>query len=446
MKKYNLNFSHRISEIFSENWPLNTKKVSSKTLIELGAGLHEIWAFPFVGGISDMDSAIYAMEERRKVIPVALAKASKDISGSLLAGYYAKKIADDEYEHGLVIIPAVRGNKVENAELLTSYCFEREELNRNMLVSDYFRQIKAFLDAYTSICKKYWIQDTRIINTEFVNRPQNMASLFGGGPATSTWHTEVYPDFMRPIKMIGDVYFDFMLCDHKIVTFLDEIEEDDSICDLFGEEELNVIYSWPSEFVNESIEMRLNGWFKTTDFEISNRKDLNYITRYDISVPDLVGGLIDEGYSIGWCGKRAFMGVSLDKPLYVSPELLVEIPEVDDFEQAGYDNKAYWRNRDIEYRKRCGGHNLVKVCDELVTERYAKKMVIETAKSALQGCKDPLKPVQKGINKFLARYLKGLARGTEQKTATEFLNAINSASLCADEQEALLRIIDWAKE
>lgn len=445
MKKSILVESEAVINSLTDCWPLGVQQNNKSVAIELGHDRREIWAFPLVGGNSDMDSTIYSMEERRKVIPAALQRCATEINGALLVGYYAKKIADDNYEHGLVIVPAVRKNKAENAELLTSYCYEREKLYDEMLQSDYFKQIQLFLDNYKAICKKYWIQDTRIINTEFVKRPLiDPEDKWEHFAATSTWHTEVYPDFMRPVKMIGDVYFDFMLCDHKLVYLQNEFEEDDTVWDFFEEEAINELISMPSEFVNSSLETRINGWFKTTDFEISNRKDLNYVTQYDISVPDLVGGIIDEGYTIGWCGKYAFMGVSLDKPLYITPDLLHEISEVADFEQAGFDNKAYWRNRDIEYRKRCGTHNLVKVCDDLMTEKQAKFYAVEKAKIALQWCKDPLKDVQKGINKFLARYLKGLARGTEEKKATELLNAINSAQICADEQEALLKIIDWA--
>ncbi len=444
MNKTNFLESESINNALTAVWPLNITQNGDLTQIELGSGRREVWAFPLVGGNSDMDSTIYSMEERRKVIPAALARCASDIAGTLLVGYYAKKIADDNYEHGLVIIPAVREDKTANAELLTSYCFEREKLYENMLEADYFKQVQLFLDSYKAICKKYWIQDTRIINTEFVKRPViDPEDKWEHSAATSTWHTEVYPDFMRPVKMIGDVYFDFMLCDQKLVYLQNDFEDDDTIWDLFDEEGINKLYSMPSEFINNSLDTRINGWFKTLDFEISNRKDLNYVTQYDISVPDLVGGIIDEGYTIGWCGKYAFMGVSLDKPLYITPDLLKEIPEVADFEQAGFDNKAYWRNRDIEYRKRRGSHNLVKVCDDLMTEEQAKLQALDKAKTALQWCKDPLKDVQKGINKFLARYLKGLARGTEEKKATELLYAINSAQICADEQEALLNIIKW---
>lgn len=445
MKTINFKNSDSILEHLCADWPLSISRNGEAVEIELGYARRQVWAFPLVGGNSDMDSTIYSMEERRKVIPAALARCADSINGTLFVGYYAKKTSEEQYEHGIVLVPAVRQSRVENAELLISYCFERDELYKNMLDSDYFKHIQLFLDSYKAVCKKYWIQDTRIINTEFVCRPEvENINPFESLAATSAWHTEVFPDFMRPMQMIGDVYFDFMLCDHKLVCLMNEFEDDDSIWDLFEEEGINECYSMPSVFIDNSEQTRINGWFKTLDFEISDRKDLNYITEYDICVPDLIGGIIDEGYTIGWCGKYAFMGIALDKPLYVTPELLVELPEVADFEQTGYDNKAFWRNRDIDYRKRKAPHNLVKVCDDLMTEAKAKSFAVEKAKAALQTCKDPLKDVQKGVNKYVARYLKGLARGSEEKKATELLSALNSAQICADEQEALLNIIKWA--
>ncbi len=439
------NITEEIIESFRALWPFEVYYDQNAAQVEIGKDLKEIWAFPLVAGSNDMDSAIYAMEEHRKVIPVALSRCAEVIDGAFLAGYYAKKIKDDEYEHGLVIIPANRESREANSELLTSYCFQRDELYSKMLSEKYFKQIQTFMESYSSICKKYWIQDTRLINTSFVKRPDvKPEERWEFRAATSTWRTEVYPDFMRPISMIGDIYIDFMLCNHKLISLQAELDDDDSIWDFFEEEGIGSFYSMPSELLQKCRSGRPNGWFETTDFELSSRKDKDWVNQYDICVPSLKGGVIDEGYSIGWCGKIAFMGIALDKPLYVTPALLREIPEVADFEQTGYDNKAFWRNRDIEYRKRCGEHILVKVCDDLMTEADAKEKLIEAANVVLQSCKNPLKDVQKGINKFVARYLKGLARGTAGKVATEFLNSVNSAQLCADEQEALLKIISWA--
>ena len=202
----------------------------------------------------------------------------------------------------------------------------------------------------------------------------------------------------------------------------------------------------PSIITSNISKIEINGWCETTGFELSNRKDFDYKTLYDIAVPGLKGNIINQGYSLGWCGKVAFMCVGLDKPLYISPDLLKEIADIGDFEQVGNDNKAFWRNRDIDYRKRFGPHNLVKVSDDLIPEKEAKSKLIEACKIALQSCKKPLNEIQKGINKFVIRYLKGLSRGIEEKKASEYLNMINFAKICADEQEALCKIIDWAGE
>ena len=237
-----------------------------------------------------------------------------------------------------------------------------------------------------------------------------------------------------------------MLCDHNLVYLHSEIDEDDSIWEFFGDEKIDRLYYFDSSLKLNLTPIDIKYWCETTAFELSSRKDLNYNTLYDIAVPGLKGSIINQGYSIGWCGKIAFMGIGLDKPLYITPNLLKEINDPGDFDQSGNDNKAYWRNRDIEYRKRYGVHNLVKVCDDLITESQAKNELIEACKVALQTCKNPLKEVQKGINKYVSRYLKGLARGLEEKTATDYLNIINSVKLCADEQEILLKIINWARQ
>ena len=412
--------------------------------IELGRGKKEIWAFPLVGGSEYIDDAIHAMEEHRKVIPAALNRCLDSIDGVFMVGYYAKKIKGDEYEHGLVIIPANRGSKELNSRLLTDYCFEREELYNNMLSEEYFSQINSFLSAYKSVCKKYWIQDTKLINTTFKARPLvDENEKFPEQAAVSTWNTEIYPDFMRPVSMIGDIYIDFMICDHKLVSLQDEIEDDDTIWDLFEEEKINQIFNLPASLKNNTSKYELKGWCETTSFELSERKDLDYKTHYDIAVPGLKGTLIDKGYGIGWCGKIAFICIGIDKPLYISPEYVKELSDIEDFEQACNDNKAFWRNRDIEYRRRFGNHNLVKVSDDLMTELEAKRKLFEACEKVLQSCKNPLKDVQKGITKYMLRYLKGLARGSEESTAADFLNKVNSAKICADLQECIFAIYKW---
>lgn len=425
-------------------WPLEVKNNRDSIDIELGHEAREIWAFPLVAGVEYIDDAIHSLEEHRKVIPAALNRCISDITGVFLVGYYAKRIKNDEYEHGLVIIPANRGSKEANSKLLTDYCFERDELYKNILSEDYFLQIKSFLDSYKSICRKYWIQDTKLINTNFLQRPEKTSDEdFGQKAATSTWNTEIYPDFMRPVTMIGDIYIDFMICDHKLVYLQNDFEEDDSIWDFFDEEGINEIYSLPANFEQNCSSNRMNGWFETTDYELSERKDLDYNTLYDIAVPGLKGGIINEGYSIGWCGKIAFMGVGLDKSLYVSPTLLKEISDIGDFNQVGNDNKAYWRNRDIDFRRKAKPHNLVKVCDVLMPDKEAKIKLVQASEVVLQSCKNPLKEVQKGINKYVIPYLKGLARGSDEEKAFELLNLVNSAKICADEQEAIDLILKW---
>ncbi len=422
-------------------WPFEIQIENENFKIELGHNNREIWAFPLSAGSEYIDDAIHAMEEHRKVIPAALNRCIDKIDGVFLVGYYAKKIKEDEYEHGLVIIPANRGSKELNSRLLTDYCFERKSLYENMLSEEYFSQINCFLNAYKSVCKKYWIQDTKLINTSFVKRPEiSDDELFPEQAAISTWHTEVYPDFMRPVSMIGDIYIDFMICDHKLICMMNEIEDDDTIWDFFEEENIKNIYTLPASFPNNSENITLKGWCETTSFELSERKDLNYKTIYDIAVPGLKGALIDQGYSIGWCGKIAFICIGIDKPLYISPEFVVQLSDIVDFEQAGNDNKAYWRNRDIEYRRRCGNHDLVKVCDDLMKEETVKEKLFEACKKVLQSCKNPLKPVQKGITKYVLRYLKGLARGSYEKQASILIDKINSDQICADLQETIYSI------
>ncbi len=442
------NITDKLFKKFKDLWPFELIKNNDFCSIELGIKNREIWAFPLVGGSEYIDLAIHAMEEHRKIIPAALFRCKDKIDGAFLVGYYAKKIKDEEYEHGIVIVPANRNSKEENTELLTSYCFERENLYKSIFLEEYFHQIQDFMKAYCSICKKYWIQDTKLMNTSFVERPvRNSDDNYETGAATSTWHTEVYPDFMRPISMIGDVFFDFMLCDHELISLQTEIEEDDSIWELFDEEKITNIYSLPSNTVINNNKIEIKGWCETIGYEISSRKDLEFNTLYDIAVPGLKGTIINQGFSIGWCGKVAFMGVGLDKPLYITPALLKEIPEIGDFEQVGNDNKAYWRNRDIDYRKKHIElkYDLVKVSDDLMDTKEAKYKLIKAAEIVLQSCKKPLKEVQKGINKFVFRYLKGLARGREEKRALEFLDRLNSVKICADEQEILFKIIEWAR-
>ena len=430
-------------KFFKSLWPFEIQTEKESLNIEIGQNKREIWAFPLSGGSEYIDDAIHAMEEHRKVIPAALNRCIDKIDGAFLVGYYAKKVKEDEYEHGLVIIPANRGSKELNSRLLTDFCFERNSLYENMLSEEYFSQINCFLNAYKSVCKKYWIQDTKLINTSFVKRPEIIDDeLFPEQAAISTWHTEVYPDFMRPVSMIGDIYIDFMICDHKLICLMNEIEDDDTIWDFFEEECIKKIYTLPTSISNNSANINLKGWCETTSFELSERKDLNYKTIYDIAVPGLKGALIDQGYSIGWCGKIAFICIGIDKPLYVSPELVVQLSDIFDFEQAGNDNKAFWRNRDIEYRRRFGNHNLVKVCDDLMTEEIAKEKLFEACKKVLQSCKNPLKPIQKGITKYVLRYLKGLARGSYEKQASELIVKINSDQICADLQETIYSILN----
>ena len=287
-------------------------------------------------------------------------------------------------------------------------------------------------------------QDTKLINTSFIQRPFiDEDEEFSEQAAVSTWKTEVYPDFMRPVSMIGDIFIDFMICDHKLVFLHDEVEEDDSIWDLFEEEDINSIYSLPAVFVNNAFTYNLNGWCETTSFELSKRKDLNYRSIYDIAVPGLKGSFINQGFSIGWCGKVAFIAIGIDKPLYISPEFIKPLSDIGDFEQAGNDNKAFWRNRDIEYRRRFGNINLIKVADDLMEEQKAKEKLFEACQKVLQSCKKPLKEVQKGITKYMLRYLKGLARGSEESIAADFLNKVNSAKICADLQECIFAILKW---
>ena len=444
MEKVNiLKAEPNLINIIKSLWPFEVKENDANIKIELGQNKKEIWAFPLVAGSEYIDDAIHSMEEHRKVIPAALNRCLDKIDGVFMVGYYAKKHKDDEYEHGLVIIPANRGSKELNSNLLTDYCFEREELYQKMLSEEYFFQINSFLDAYKSVCKKHWIQDTKLINTSFKVRPTiDEDEEFPETAAVSTWKTEVYPDFMRPVSMIGDIYIDFMICDHKLISLQSEMEEDDTIWDLFEEEGIKSIYSLPAIFENNAFTYDLNGWCETTSFELSERKDLDYRTIYDIAVPRLKGGFLNQGYSIGWCGKIAFIAIGIDKALYISPEFIKPLSEISDFEQASNDNKAYWRNRDIEYRRKFGNLNLVKVCDDLMTEQKTKEKLFEACKKVLQCCKNPLKDVQKGITKYVLRYLKGLARGTYEKEASNFINEINSAQICADLQECIFKILN----
>ena len=445
MKKLNiLKAEPNLINSIKSLWPFEVKENNSSINIELGNKKKEIWAFPLIGGSEYMDDAIHAMEEHRKVIPAALNQCLEKIDGVFMVGYYAKKLKDENYEHGLIIIPANRGSKELNSRLLTDYCFERDELYQNMLSEDYFLQINSFLEAYKSVCKKYWIQDTKLINTSFIQRPliDENDNPFPEQAAVSTWKTEVYPDFMRPVSMIGDIYIDFMICDHKLVSLQSELEEDDTIWDLFDEEGINIIYSLPAILKNNAITYDLNGWRETTSFELSERKDLDYRTIYDIAIPGLKGGLINQGYSIGWCGKIAFIAIGIDKPLYISPEFIKPLSDIGDFEQVNNDNKDFWRNRDIQYRRKFGNLNLVKVCDDLMIEQKAKEKLFEACKKVLQSCKNPLKEVQKGITKYVLRYLKGLARGTYEKEASQLINEINSATICADLQESIFKILN----
>lgn len=428
-------------------WPFEISVESDSIDIELGNYNKEIWAFPLSAGSDFIDDAIHAMEEHRKVIPAALNRCIDKIDGIFFVGYYAKKLKENEYEHGLVIIPANRGSKNLNSELLTSYCFERNNLYENMLSQEYFSQINFFLNSYKSVCKKYWIQDTKLINTSFVNRPTiKDDDSFIEQAAASTWHTEIYPDFMRPVSMIGDIFIDFMICSHKLIFLHNEIEEDDSIWDFFEEEGIKHLYTLPAYFKNNSLPNTLKGWCETTSFELSERRDLDFKTIYDIAVPGLKGTVVNQGYSIGWCGKIAFICIGIDKPLYISPDFVKQLSDIVDFEQAGFDNKALWRNRDIEYRKKIGNHNLVKVCDDLMTELRAKEKLFEACEIVLQTCKNPLKEVQKGITKFILRYLKGLARGTYEKEASYFINEINSAKICENLKDCIYKINRFIKE
>ncbi len=442
MKKIIINnITNELFKTFKSLFPLEITKNNEQFEIELSHDKREIWAFPLVAGTEDLDSAIHSIEEHRKVIPAALYRSANETDGAFLVGYYAKKIKNDELEHGLVIIPSNRTSKNENSEVLTSYCFEREKLYKNIFHEEYFKQINSFLQNYKSVCKKYWIQDTKLLNTTFLERPlSNNEDSTENRASTSTWNTEVYPDFMRPITMIGDIYIDFMLC---LISLQSEIEEEDSIWDLFEEEDIKEIYSMPSTLTYNTFQSDIKGWCRTTSYELSERKDFNYRTIFEIAVPNLKGSLINQGLSIGWCGKVAFLGIGLDKPLYISPGFLEKIEDISDFEQISFDNKAFWRNRDIDFRKNVSSHNIVKVCDDLMTEKETKSKLLEACKKALQSCKNPLKEVQKGINKYVTRYLKGLARGTEEKQASDYLNLINSVKLCADEQEILYKIIEW---
>ena len=88
-------------------------------------------------------------------------------------------------------------------------------------------------------------------------------------------------------------------------------------------------------------------------------------------------------------------------------------------------------------------HNLVKVGDDLMTIIECKKKLVDSCKKALQSCKNPLKEVQKGINKYVIRYLKGLSRCPDENKAFELLEKINSVKICADEQEILYEILNW---
>ena len=425
-------------------WPLEINEVGEIVHIYLGHDKKEIWAFPLIGGSSYLDETIHSLEEHRKVIPAALNRCLEIIDGTFLVGYFIKPTKNDEYQHGIIIIPANRDSKESNSRLLTDYCFEREELYNNMLSQIYFTQINCFLNAYKSICKKYWIQDTKLINTSFKQRPSNIdEESESEQPAVSTWNTEIYPDFMRPIGMIGDIYIDFMICNHKLVSLQNEFDENDSIWDLFEEEGINQFYSLPTVFENKSFKNQIEGWCETTSFELSRRKDFDYNTLYDISVPGLKGTIVNQGISIGWCGKLAFMCIGIDKPLYISPEFIRKLSNIDDFQQAGYDNKAYWRNRDIEYRRHFGNHILVKVSDDLLPIPIAKKKLKSVCENLMKNCKKPLKEVQKGLNKFVLRYLKGLARGPEETIAADFINKLNAIKIYADEQEILDQIIKW---
>ena len=78
MNKTNFFESESIKNSLNALWPLNITCNGNLNQIELGSGRREIWAFPLVGGNDDMDSTIYSMEERRKVIPAALARCASD--------------------------------------------------------------------------------------------------------------------------------------------------------------------------------------------------------------------------------------------------------------------------------------------------------------------------------------------------------------------------------
>ncbi|MBP5471002.1 MAG: hypothetical protein J6Z11_17365, partial [Candidatus Riflebacteria bacterium] len=271
MKNIRINKATKeLFDYFKSLFPLNIIEENDCCKIELAHESREIWAFPLVAGSEYIDNAVHSLEEHRKVIPVALNRCAQVIDGVFLVGYYIKKAKNEEYEQGLVIIPANRKTKEENSELLTCYSFERENLYNSIMSEDYFTQIKLFMQSYSSICKKYWIQDTKLMNTTFVERPvldsEQKEPLYA---ATSTWNTEIYPDFMRPVTMIGDIYIDFMLCNHKLVSLQRELEEDDSISDLFEEEGIKEFYSMPSIFNENNYKTDIKGWCETIDYELS---------------------------------------------------------------------------------------------------------------------------------------------------------------------------------
>ena len=390
--------------VLAECWPLGARKTSDGNFcrVLMQADAREMWgvAFPSLL-LVDKDFMPEFLRLKRMVLPAVLNIVAKLFGGAMLVGLFYN--GNNAGEHGLVVFPALRPNWSDNLKMQPQKAAGRDAAFARIQQHSELKVIMEFLKVFNELMTKL------LGRKEFYD----------------------FPSFL-PAGMIRCEH-DFMAINGKLVYIGVKPDGRDKCWQWLSDLKISQILHLP---VKISVACKDDAYkVNYEDFYVTTTASINSDRGYtQICVPELIGSIVDDRFSIGWDGCVAFQPVGVSQSLRINPHHLRRLDrQVTSADKAS--NLDLWNRRAVLAQKELGWQGLILVNDQLVQYDGAVEELEKATQSLSREAKKNVAPAMlKGLKKVVRRSLAGILESPVAETAGQALDmlekAVSAEELC----------------
>jgi len=383
--------------VLAECWPLGARKTSDGKFCRLmmQADAREMWGVILPSAMPvEKDFMPKFLQLKRMLLPAALNIVAQMFGGAMLAGVFCR--GNNAGEHGLVVFPALRISWRDNLKIQPQSAAGRHDAFATIEQHSEWKIIMEFLHVFNELM-------TRLLRLkEFYD----------------------FPSFL-PAGMIRCEH-DFMAINGRLVYIGVEPDSRDQCWQMLTDIKIRQVLHLPVKMSvgckDEAYKINYEDFYVTTTASINSDRG-----HTQVCVPELIGSIVSDRFSIGWDGCVALQPVGISQSLRIDPHHLRRLDrQVTSADKAG--NIDLWKRRAVLAQKELGWQGLILVNDQPVQYDEAIEEIEKATRSLNHEAKKPAAPAMlKGLKKVLRRTLVTILESPAAENAGQAIAMLDKA-------------------